>query len=207
MKKLLLILPLLASLLLFWCGNTNPDADCDTGNVCTLPEIEDQQTDLTWVAQQTLQAIKTQDFQTLSTLVSSNGVRFSPYEYVNLTTDIVLTQQQIANALALSNAFTWWAYDGSGEPISLWIGHYRNKFVYDVDFASAPIQQWNQVVQRGNIINNLTSIYAGKHIIEYHFTGFDAQYGGMDRRSLFLVFDQENSQRKLIGIVHGQRTS
>jgi len=51
---------------------------------------------LTGVAQQTIQAIKTQDFATLATLASTNGVRFSAYENVNTGTDIILTAQQIA---------------------------------------------------------------------------------------------------------------
>lgn len=206
MKKLLLILPLFASLLLLWCGTSNPNAECETGDVCPLPEITGQQASLTGVAEQTIQAIKTQDFATLATLASVNGVRFSAYEHVNATTDIVLSIQQIANALTISAAYTRWNYDGSGEPISLWIGQYWAKFVYDVDFATAPIQQRNQVVQRGNVINNIANVYAGKQIIEYHFNGFDAQYDGMDWKSLYLIFGQENWEWKLIGVVHGQRT-
>lgn len=206
MKKLLLVLPLLASLLLLWCGNKNPNPVCETGDVCPLPGTGSQQTSLTGVAQQTIQAIKSGDFLTLATLASASGVRFTPYEHVNVATDIVLSTGQIANALAISAAYNRWSYDGSGEPINLWIGQYRAKFVYDVDFATAPIQQRNQVVQHGNIINNIATVYANKQIIEYHFTGFDAQYEGIDWKSLYLVFDQENGAWKLIGVIHGQRT-
>lgn len=204
--KRLFFLPLLASLVLVWCGTTNPNATCETGNVCPLPTITGQQTSLTGVAAQAIQAMKTQDFATLTSLASASGIRFSPYEHVNTGTDVVLTTQELANALTISRSFTRWTHDGSGEPIDLWIGQYREKFVYDVDFATAPEQQRNQVVQRGNIINNITSVYAGKQVIEYHFTGFDAQYEGIDWRSLFLVFWQENGVWKLIGVVHGQRT-
>lgn len=209
MKKLFLILPFFASLFLFWCWTVNPNADCETGNACPLPTISGQQilpTTLTGVAQATIQAIKTQDFATLATLASASGVRFSPYEHVNLSTDIVLSTQQIVNALSISAAYTRWAFDGSGLPISLGIGQYRAKFVYDVDFAAAPVQQWNQITQRGNIINNITSVYAGKQVIEYHFDKIDPKYEGIDRRSLYLVFDQENGAWKLIWVVHGQRT-
>ena len=209
MKKSLLILPIIASLFLLWCGNANPNANCTTGNVCPLPTTgsqQIQQTSLTWVAQQTILAIKTQDFATLSTLASTNGVRFSAYENVNTWNDIVLTVQQIATAGATSWAYNRWSYDGSGQPITLSIGQYRAKFVYDTDFASAPVQQWNQVTQRGNVINNITSAYAGKQVIEYHVTGIDPQYNGMDWKSLYLIFDQENGVWKLIWVVHGQRT-
>jgi hypothetical protein len=91
-------------------------------------------------------------------------------------------------------------------PIDLTISAYFQKFVYDVDFLNAPEKYENQKFDRGNIINNAFDIYSGKQLFEYYFSGFDAQYEGMDRRSLILVFDQENNEWKLIGIIHNQRT-
>lgn len=206
MKKSLLIFSLFTSLLLVWCGTPSQNPDCATGDVCTIPTINSQQTSVTGVAEQVIQAIKNQEFATLANLASANGVRFSPYENVKPTSDIVLTTQQITNALSISAAYNRWVADGSGEPINLWIGQYRAKYVYDVDFATASSQLRNQPQQRGNIINNIFTIYTGKQIVEYHFTGFDPQYEGIDRRSLRLVFWQENGKWKLIWVVHGQRT-
>ncbi|MCX6822495.1 MAG: hypothetical protein NTX91_00670 [candidate division SR1 bacterium] len=209
MKKIFLILPIIASLVLFGCGTTNPNASCDTGVACPLPTTSGQQiqqTSLTGVAQQTILAIKNKDFATLATVASSNGVRFTPYENVKPATDIVLSTGQIANALSISAAYTRGNSDGSGLPIDLGIGQYRAQFVYDVDFATAPIQQWNHITQKGNTLNNLETVYANKQIIDYYFTGFDGQYGGADWRSLYLIFDQEAGAWKLIGVVHGGRT-
>lgn len=216
MKKLFLILPFFASLFLLWCGTINPNADCETGVSCPLPTISGQQdtlsgdqmkrqTDLTGVVQRTIQAIKTEDFITLGAVASANGVRFSPYENVK-TTDVVLSKQQIINALSISASYTRWSYDGSGMPIDLWIGQYRTKFVYDVDFATAPYQVWNQVIQRGNTTNTIATFYANYQVKEYHFPGFDPQYSGIDRKSLWLIFGDENGIWKLIWVVHGQRT-
>jgi hypothetical protein len=81
--------------------------------------ITGQQTSLTGVAEQTIQAIKTQDFAILTTLASANGVRFSPYENVKPSTDIILSTGQIANALSISAAYTRGTADGSGLPINL----------------------------------------------------------------------------------------
>ena len=214
MKKSLLIIVFFASsLFLTWCNILEQTSSCGTGNVCTLPTTGNQQTissgqqtSLTGVAEQTIQAIKNKEFATLADLASTNGVRFSPYENIHTGSDIVLSTQQLTNALSISAAYTRGNYDGSGEPISLWIGQYRAKFVYDVDFANAPSQLRNQPQQRGNTINNIFTVYTGKQIIEYHFTGSDPQYQGMDWKSLRLVFWQENNQWKLIGVVHGQRS-
>ncbi|MEI8091096.1 MAG: hypothetical protein WCG98_02345 [bacterium] len=64
-----------------------------------------RQTDLTGVVQRTIQAIKTQDFVTLGAVASANGVRFSPYENVK-NTDVILSKQQIINALSISASYT-----------------------------------------------------------------------------------------------------
>jgi hypothetical protein len=55
-------------------------------------------------------------------------------------------------------------------------------------------------------LNNIIDVYTGKQVIEYYFSWFDTQYEGIDRRSLNLVFDKQDGQWKLIGIIHGQWT-
>ena len=78
--------------------------------------------------------------------------------------------------------------------------------MYDVDFAQAPEIYVNQKFERGNTINNIFDVYSGKSIIDYHFPQIDPQYEGIDRRSLYLIFDQIDGEWYLIGIVHGAWT-
>ncbi len=42
--------------------------------------------------------------------------------------------------------------------------------------------------------------------IEYHFSGFEEEYGGMDWVSLRLVFVQEGGQWYLVGLVNDRWT-
>lgn len=106
----------------------------------------------------------------------------------------------------MNRSYSRGAYDGSGQPIDLSIGQYFEKFVNDADYAAAPEVLYNQSIQRGNTINNIAQAYADRQWVEFYFSGFDAQYEGMDRKSLTLVFGQVNDERYLIGIVHGSRT-
>ncbi len=162
--------------------------------------------DLTGTIDAVMNALKNNDLITLSTFVGDQWLRFSPYEHVNTWTDIVLNSWELYNGLSLSRTFIRGSYDGSGEPIDLPIGQYREKFVYDVDFINAPEVYHNQKFKRGNIINNIFDVYTGKEIVEYHFPQIDPQYEWMDWRSLYLVFENIWGQRYLIGIIHGQRT-
>jgi len=153
-----------------------------------------------------INAIINQDFVTLSTFVGAQWVRFSPYTYINTWSDIILSAEEVYNGLSISSTHNRGAYDGSGEPINLWIGEYREKFVYDVDFVTAPEIYHNQKFERGNTLNTIFDVYTGKEIVEYHIPQIDPQYEWMDRRSLYIVFEHMNGQWYLMGIIHGQWT-
>ena len=43
-------------------------------------------------------------------------------------------------------------------------------------------------------------------MVEFHYPGFDAAYGGMDWRSLRLFLEQKDGTWYVVGIVHGQWT-
>ncbi len=210
MKKTPLIL-VVALLVLAGCSSSPQTASNCSGSAdvgfcpVDIPTTTGSQT-VEEVWNMVVQALKKKDLPTLSLLAGREGIRFSPYEHVDLKRDIVLSVEEIKNGLAISRSFTRWSYDGSGEPIDLWIGQYFEKFVYDVDFSKAPVINTNTKIQRGNVLNNIIDVYTGKQVIEYYFSWFDTQYEGIDRRSLNLVFDKQDGQWKLIGIIHGQWT-
>ena len=211
MKKILLLIALCTSVLLAWCGKSDVQT-CSltelTGNSCTDASSQSSVPSSTALgtAKLILQSLKDNDLPILATFVGLQGVRFSPYAYVNTGTDIVLSSDEIKNGLAISRSYTWGAFDGSGEPIDLWIGQYFERFVYDLDFLNAPEIVENQEVMRGNIINNAFNVYQGKYIVEFYIPGIDPKYDGMDRRSLTLVLEKTDEKRYLIGIIHNQRT-
>ena len=208
MKKLFLIVAFCSfSLVVVGCGKESIDTTCSlTWSTCWITSWTIDHSNLTWVIQDVLLAIKNIDLLTLSSFVWPQGLRFSPYEHVNTWSDVILSTWEIYNGLALSRSFTRWIYDGKWDSIDLWIGQYREKFVYDVNFVTAPEVYHNQKFERGNIINNIFDVYSGKYIVEYHFPQIDPQYEGMDWRSLYLVFENISGQRQLIWIVHGQWT-
>lgn len=185
-------------LLLTWCF---PQKD-----IIPLNQELSWTLDLSWTIKTVLNAIKQEDFITLASFVWTQGLRFSPYTYINTGSDIVLSTEEIYNGLAISSTRNRGAYDGSGEPINLWIWHYFQKFVNDADYANAPEVLYNKVSERGNNLNNIAEVYEDKQRVEFYFSGFDPQYEGLDWKSLTLVFDYVDGQRELIGIIHNQWT-
>jgi len=211
MKKLLIFSCLLCiGIGISGCTNPKESEICPilSGNFACWTNISwsIDRSDFTGCITTVLHALKTQDFTTLAQFVWPQWLRFSPYEYVNATTDVVLTTEEITNGLTISRSYLWWTYDGSGEPIDLWIGQFFEKFVRDADYAQAPEILYNQSIQRGNTTNNIAQVYKTKQWVEFYFSWFDPQYSGIDRKSLTLVFENQNGQWYLIGIVHWSRT-
>ncbi len=153
---------------------------------------------------ETLQA---EDMEALSLFVHPNkGVRFTPYSYVSLQDDLVFTSQQTSLLLQNNQLYNWGYFDGTGDPIQLTFGDYYGMFVYDVDFANPHMIGNNVEIGTGNSINNIAQAYPNGVFIEFHFTGFDPQYIGLDWKSLRLVFEELNGEWYLVGIVHNQWT-
>jgi len=118
----------------------------------------------------------------------------------------IFPASQVLNFLPDKKVYTWGIYDGSGLFINLTPAEYYNKFIYDVDFINAPEISYNRIIGKGSTINNAFEVYPNTIIVEYHFSGFDPKYEGMDWRSLRLVFEEKDIVWYLIGIIHDQWT-
>ncbi len=155
-----------------------------------------------------LKAIKKYDLKRLADAVHPDkGVRFSPYGYVDVENHLVFTAEKVKNLATDSKTYLWGYYDATGQPINLTFENYYRKFIYDVDFVNAEQVGYNKILGHGNSLNNISEVYKDSIFVEYHFSGFDPQYGGMDWRSLRLVFEEEDDVWYIVGIIHDQWTS
>ena len=136
----------------------------------------------------------------------TEGVRFTPYGYIDTTKDIKLTKDQFLSQLKSKSKKHWGSYDGSGDPINLTVEEYLKKFVYDVKFLQPEQLSVNKALGQGNSLDNLSAIYPDASYTESYFSGFDKKYGGLDWRSLRLIFKQQGGQIYLVGVIHGQWT-
>jgi len=172
--------------------------DKDTGKDTQI--IEDR-------AVSVLTAIKNFDMEKLADAVHPDkGVRFSPYGYVDVDNDLVFTAEEVKNLANDTKTYLWGHYDGSGEPINLSFPDYYKRFIYDADFINAEQVGYNKALGQGNTLNNSFEVYKNSIIVEYHFSGIDPKYEGMDWRSLRLVFEKKNDVWYLVGIIHDEWT-
>lgn len=181
--------------------------DLEESNTPPTPTPTPTQNNLISRALDVMELIKAKDMNTLSTYIHpTSGVRFTPYFNIDMQTDQVFTAQQITGLMQNNQVVHWGEYDGSGDPIDLDFSDYYDRFIYDQDFVNPHLIGNNVAIGTGNIIDNIAQAYPNGHFTEFHFTGFDNQYEGIDWESLRLVFEDVGGIWYLVGIVHGQWT-
>ncbi len=159
------------------------------------------------LAAQVMVALKDKDMLKLSGLADpKSGLRFSPYAAVQ-EKDQVFPVDKLAGVFNDSTVYNWGSFQATGEPLDLTFTDYYARFIYDVDFASAPQVSLNHRLGISTTMDNAAEFYPGAMIVEFYFPGFDPALEGMDWRSLRLVFMQENNTWYLVGIIHDQWTT
>lgn len=199
------------SLIMTWCWTKINETICtDIKNPTTCTWADQAKiADIGWIhntAVAVLSALKDNDTDELFTLMSKDWIRFSPYSYVDINKDIVLTKDNISDITNNKETFTRWVQDGSGEPITMNFEEYRKRYIYDASFMNEWIPYLNTRVQRGNTTNNIYDVYTGDMIVEYYIPGKKKLYEWADRRSLTIIMGKENNQWKVKWVVHGERT-
>lgn len=165
-----------------------------------------QQDSIKATGRQVLNFLKENNYPELIKYFSSEGVRFSPYGYIDTANTKRLTPEDFLESINKKWILTWGSYDGTGDLIKLSVPAYLKKFVYNADYVNAEAVGYDAVMKQGNSTNNIKELYPNHHFIDYHFSGFDQKNKGMDWTSLRLVFEKEDGQYFLVAIVHDQWT-
>ncbi len=156
-----------------------------------------------------LTAFRNRDYTALASFIHPDeGVRFSPYGYIDTLDDRIFNAEWILKQAGSKKQekILWGEFDGTGDPIRQTLDEYVKEFIYDVDFLNPEKSTVNQFLGGGNSLNNLAAIYTGLDFTESYFSGFDKRYDGMDWRSLRLVFKLKDGRYYLVGVVHDEWT-
>jgi hypothetical protein len=157
-------------------------------------------------AEMVINALAEKDLVAVAEVVHpEQGVRFSPYTYVEESHQ-VFTAVELVNLSGSDETYLWGTFDGTGDPIELTFDDYYQRFIYSADFANPEQMAVDEELGYSSMINNIADFYPGSSFVEYHFSGFVEDYGGMDWVSLRLVFTEEEGSWFLVGIVHDQWT-
>lgn len=159
------------------------------------------------LAKEYLTYLSQSDFLALAELNGSTKVLFSPYLFVDTTSALKFSFQELLVLAGSDVSNKWGLYDGSGEPIFLDIQNYFTRFVNDVNYLDDTAEiTLGEVQQRGNSLSNLTELFPDGEFVEFYKGPVDDELMGMDWRSLILVFQLVNDEMTLVAIVHNEWT-
>lgn len=157
-------------------------------------------------AEAVILALKEADMTALAAYIHPDkGLLFSPYAHIDTASAKVFPAAGLP-ALTDPTVYTWGSHDGTGDPIELTFQQYFDKFVYDKDFIEPETIGVNEIKGEGNTLVNIKDVFPNSYVMDYYFSGFDAQYNGMDWESLILVLEELDGAWYVSAIVHSQWT-
>ena len=184
--------------------NDNLETSIDTSS---FAQSRTHESTLDELANEYLTYLSQSDFLALAELNGSAKVLFSPYLFVDTTSALKFSFQEMRALAGADVSNKWGLYDGSGEPIFLNIQNYFARFVNDVNYLDDTAEiNLGEVQQRGNSLSNLTELFPDAEFVEFYKGPVDDELMGMDWRSLILVFQLVHDEIKLVAIVHNEWT-
>lgn len=153
-----------------------------------------------------LLTLEFEDIDALAKMVHpGKGVRFSPYGYVNVDTDLVFIPEDLITSFRDNEILEWGAFDGTGFPINFTFADYFDEFIYDTNFNGLGKVGINEILGTGNSLINIEEVYPEAEFVEYYVKGAEESYG-MDWKSLRIVLENYEEEWKIVGIIHDEWT-
>lgn len=154
-----------------------------------------------------LAALKKGDIDALSSLIDPDrGITFTPYSTVTPHSDLTFLPDQLSQAGINGTRYVWGYTQGKGDPITLTLPEYLSAYVYNMDYASAPVIGVDRVLSSGNSLENVADAYPDARFIEYYFPSEDPANNGLDWCALKLVFQYTDDAYWLVGVIHSEWT-
>ena len=145
------------------------------------------------------------DYEGLSAYVHPvYGLVFAPYSTVNLGANQCFTPQRVAIVDRDKAVYVWGVKYGTDEPIQLTPAQYFAEYVYDRDYARAPVMGFNTVLRAGNALENTAAIFPDAQFVDLYFPATSAEAN--DWRILRLVFEDCEGEMKLSALIHSEYT-
>lgn len=154
-----------------------------------------------------VRALRQQDYSTVASFVHpAKGVTFTPYSTVNPDSDRVFSREEIMNLSQDTTVYTWGTVDGRGTPIEMTMADYFKHYVFNADYTQAPQIGIDRILMHGNALENLKEAYPQGRFVDFCFPEQGETGEGLDWCSLKLVFENQDSNWLLVGVVHGEWT-
>ncbi|HOV10152.1 MAG TPA: hypothetical protein PLT47_00750 [Bacteroidales bacterium] len=207
--KILMFITIVFLTVLYSCYNNKPKPGNNNASQLSAKNGIIANTDslLFELTDQILSAMQAKDYAKISSFFHPvSGVRFSPYAYIDTVANVTLTREPFNELVNQQIKLKWGSFNGSGEDILMTVQQYFNRFVYNANYLKNSKKSLNNIIGKGNTLNNIRIIYKDYDFIECYIPGSDKKSEGMDWCSLRLVYKKFGDQYFLVGLIHDQWT-
>ena len=161
--------------------------------------------ELAKLASAVAECIANRDYEGLSSYVHPvYGLVFAPYSTLNLGSNQCFTPQRVAITGRDSSVYIWGVKYGSDEPIQMTAAQYFAEYVYDRDYAHAPVMGFNTVLRSGNALENVAATFPDGQFVDLYFPATSKEAN--DWRILRMVFEDCEGEMKLSALIHSEYT-
>lgn len=182
---------------------------CTKRDAANVASDSDEPQDIVETARQVVAAMKAKDGARLAEFVHpEHGVRFSPYTFVDVGGDRVLSRIAVRTLWQDANVYSWGHADGTGEPIRLTPAQYFERFVMDRDFTAATSVTVNDYPVRGTTNSNAAAVYPDGTSVEFFLEPIGGQGDpAFDWSALRLMFESHGGSWRLVALIHDEWTT
>ncbi len=208
--KLKIVITILTFQTLISCNNSKTKENNSTNKKSKSEFVstdgKNANRDLLQSANLTINILNSENLEKLKEVTDSTiGVLFYPYGNIDKTKAQNLTITELSALFKNNSQIIWGIEDGTGEPIKLNAKQYFEKYVNDRNYSKADTIKTNDIVQIGNLTNNIKDVFPNADFIEYFVT--HKTNNELDWKALRLVFKKLGQNYILVGIIHNQWTS
>ena len=155
-------------------------------------------------ALQVLNALRDGDMVRLAQWVHpEKGVAFVPATFIS-ELNPVFSAEETAKLWENENNYLWGIESGSGEEIQMDFRSFYEQYLFPVDFLFADAVGYDTNIMTGGAIDNSRDVFPDSKFVEYHFDGFDPDFGGLDFRTLRIVLEPIGDRYYVVAIVNNE---
>lgn len=132
------------------------------------------------------------------------GLLFAPYSTVNLGANQCFTPNRVAITEKDDTVYVWGVKPGTDDPIQLTAKQYFEQYVYDRDYAGAPVIGFNIVLRAGNALENVSTAFPDGQFVDLCWPASSPE--AADWRILRMVFEDYEGELKLSALIHSEYT-
>ncbi|MDR0325107.1 MAG: hypothetical protein LBI19_03310 [Oscillospiraceae bacterium] len=169
-----------------------PDAAASQRNLTVLEE-----------AYYVAEAISEGDYLRLGGYISDKGLLLVPFSTVD-DGSLTFSAGEVRSFAATGEQYLFGIDPATSQPIKLTPADYMTAYLRDVNYAEAPMLGVNNIVRRGNAVENVTEAFPDGVFVDFFFPS--SQPGGFDWKSLKVVFEEEGGRFRLVALIRGVYT-